>query len=148
MTVKKNQRSASFVAFLSLTTLGIYPIMWMGQTWSELKRELGDDSMRPFWHALSVLVPIYGLFRIHAHFRTINIALSRTDSRTEVNPGTVIKAVIVSAVAGNFASGIAPEFGVIALIVQLIVTAVAVSHGQSGMNAYWECKAIPETAAI
>ncbi|MDP6453893.1 MAG: hypothetical protein QF898_11330, partial [SAR202 cluster bacterium] len=64
------------------------------------------------------------------------------------NPGNVITALIVSNVAGNFASGIAPELGMIALIIELIVVAVAVSHGQSGMNACWERKAMVEAPAI
>src|SRR5215207_11023344 len=66
------QRPTWVVFLLTIFTLGLYWPIWFAQTWSELKRVVRDPGMSPVWHGLSLAVPIYNLFRVHAHFRTIN----------------------------------------------------------------------------
>src|SRR5579871_3787408 len=38
---------------------GLYPLVWFAVTWAEMKRELRDDEMHPWWHAVGYCVPIY-----------------------------------------------------------------------------------------
>jgi len=35
----------------------VYLPIWLGFTWAELKRETGDERMRPVGHAFSLFVP-------------------------------------------------------------------------------------------
>ena len=56
---------------LTLATFSLYYFYWFWTTWCELKHETSDEGMKPFGHMLSLFVPIYQLFRIHAHFRVI-----------------------------------------------------------------------------
>src|SRR5206468_4575766 len=86
----RRQRPIWLVGSLAVLTFGIYPVVWLGATWSEMKRELGESRMDPWGHALSQLVPIYGLFRVHAHYRKLNEMLERWDDRTRVHPGPVV----------------------------------------------------------
>ena len=58
-------------------TFGGYGIWWLGASWPEMKVQLQDARMRPFWHALASLVPIYQFFRINAHYRALNEMLRR-----------------------------------------------------------------------
>jgi len=60
------------VFLLTIFSLRLYWPVWFGQTWSELKRVVRDPGMNPVAHALSLFVPIYGLFRIGAHFRVMH----------------------------------------------------------------------------
>lgn len=56
---------------LSVVTLGFYCFFWYWATWRELKQETKEKSMRPFWHLLSLFVPVYQLFQVFAHFKAI-----------------------------------------------------------------------------
>ena len=57
------------VAVLTVISLGGYFAVWMAVTWSELKRESGDDEMHPVWHGLALFVPVYHAFADFRHFQ-------------------------------------------------------------------------------
>jgi len=68
---------------LSVATFGLYCYYWFWATWRELKQETSDEGMKPLGHVLSLFVPIYQLFRIHAHFRTIrNLVVERSGTQS------------------------------------------------------------------
>lgn len=56
---------------LMVTTFGLYGFYWLFDTWRQLKAEDRDNRKAPVWHALSVLVPVYGFYRFSAHMRAI-----------------------------------------------------------------------------
>ena len=70
-TPRKRVRPLWRVAALVGATFGLYWYYWFWATWRELKEEINDDGMRPLGHLLSLLVPVYQLFRIYDHFRQI-----------------------------------------------------------------------------
>lgn len=119
---------------LTFVYLGIYPVVWLGATWSEIKRERDDPDMHPWWHALGILVPIYGLFQAHARFDKINELLTYEGLPPKVRPGL--------AVAGGFIAGVLSTVGgyrgydFFALAGGLLMALVFV-HAQAGLNAYW-----------
>lgn len=59
----------SHIALLTFLSFGLYPIYWFYITWKHCRDYTGDNHY-PVWHALTLLVPIYMYFRIHAHGRT------------------------------------------------------------------------------
>jgi hypothetical protein len=126
------------LAFL-LTPFGnLYLLLWMGLTWAQLKRALQDDSMHPWWHALTPLVPIYGLFQIHAHFALIRDVLSSSGSLVRVHAGRSLVGVMVSFAIGSALNRTEAE-GVAYLLgtgVAGLLTAAALVHAQAGLNAY------------
>ncbi len=121
-------RWLGMVVILSTVTLGLYFIVWFGLTWSEMKRELKDDSMSPVWHALSLLVPIYGWCQVHKHFQTINDLDPGTGT---VRPGLVV-ALLVAAWVVHLVTD---------LPAQLLVMAGAAVYGQAALNSVWEKRA-------
>lgn len=119
-------RPTWLVVALTVATLGIYPIVWTGITWGEMKRVVRDNSMDPFGHAVAMLVPIYGLFRLHAHFDTINRLLGQAGTGRSVSPG----AAVAGSIAATILSGVISPLG-------LAIAAWVVASGQVGLNSYW-----------
>jgi hypothetical protein len=122
---------------LTLVTGGAYLIVWAGRSWSTMKRERGDPEMRPLWHALSLVVPMYMIFRAHAHFRTLNELLASVGARERAS-----QAIAVGAFAGvpltfiataSFRTGL--RDGSVLLIAALCAGVVA-GYGQHYLNAY------------
>lgn len=122
---------------LTLVTGGAYLIVWAGRSWSTMKRERRDPEMQPLWHALSLVVPFYMIFRVHAHFRTLNGLLARTGARKRAN-----LAIAVAAFAGfplAFIATGAVRTGLREGSVLLIAAACAgfvAGYGQYHLNAY------------
>lgn len=87
---------------LTVATINLYWFYWFWATWREVKQETGDNRMRPFGHMLSLFVPIYQLFRIHAHFRAIrDLVVQRSEVKgvglVLLSPGI---ALVLALVAG------------------------------------------------
>ena len=78
------------VALLEFLSENLYEIWWYGRSWWELQRARNDPSMRPVWHALAIYVPIYGLFRLHAHYRVLNETASGAGATDRVSPGLMV----------------------------------------------------------
>jgi hypothetical protein len=78
------------VGALTVASLGTYVFYWLYTTWRELRDELGDQSMAPVWHALTLALPPYGLFRFHAHMRTIKEAAESRRVVTSLRPGLCV----------------------------------------------------------
>jgi hypothetical protein len=113
------------VVVLSLLTLGFYWPIWFGQTWSELKRVVRDPGMSPVGHTLSLAVPIYSLFRIGAHYRTINEQSTHRGLPRSIGPG-------------GAASGIALANLLSAIGIGQLLIAVIIASGQRALNRLWE----------
>ncbi len=128
------------VGLLSLATLGLYFPVWMGVTWSEMKRELHDERMHPFWHALSYFVPLYGLFRVHAHCAAVRAMLQVAESPRTVDPWEVLLGVMwqmgmVYLLIFYFAPN--DPFKPLLWLSVGAASAVATAYVQAGLNAYW-----------
>ena len=142
VTALQRQRPLWLVAVLSLVTAGVYTPIWMGLTWAEMKSEIPDDRMQPVWHGLTVFVPVYSYFRIHAHYRTINELLARAGAAETVNPGGAVLGFLVGnvgVVIGRSASG--GLLTAILLVTALAIVATSTVQGQAGLNAYWRAAA-------
>ena len=122
---------------LTLATGGAYLIVWAGRSWSTMKRERGDPEMRPVWHALSLAVPLYMIFRVHAHFRTLNELLAGSGARERANLAIAVGAFagfpLTFIATGAFRTGL--RDGSVLLIAALCAGVVA-GYGQHHLNAY------------
>ena len=122
---------------LTLVTGGAYLIVWAGRSWSTMKRERGDPEMRPLWHALSLVVPFYMIFRVHAHFRTLNELLARAGARERASVAIAVGAFagfpLTFIATGVFLTGL--RDGSVLLVAALCAGVVA-GYGQHYLNAY------------
>lgn len=133
------QRPTWLVYALSVTTLGLYFVWWFGASWAELKREVGDPGMKPVGHALAFFVPIYNLFRIHAHYRTLNELLGRTRLEPVLQPGGMVLAALVGGVLGQIATRPSVSGGTLLVLVMLsgLVGGWMIDQWQGAIGAYY-----------
>jgi hypothetical protein len=120
-------------ALVSLT-FGLYSYYWLFNTWRQIKRYDGDEGKRPLGHTLAMLVPIYGLFRMHAHMRTIVELVRSFGGHTTLSPGTCVVLWIV--VLGLTRESSQPKLGLLFLVYALIAGAL-VAWGQAALNQAW-----------
>jgi len=92
------------VALLELLSENLYEVWWYGRSWWELQRARNDPSMRPVWHALAMYVPIYGLFRLHAHYRVLNETAAGAGATDRVSPSLMVALAVVRAFIGGVAA--------------------------------------------
>lgn len=138
-TVDVAERPVWLVVALTVLTLGLYQIVWLGMTWAQMKRELQDDSMRPWGHALSLFVPIYGWTRVHAHYRTINELLGRVGKSPRLSAGLATTGWVIANVVGASSGrqAVPAEIAGWMVFVSAALAAFVVGRGQAGLNAYW-----------
>ena len=102
-----------------------------------MKRERGDPEMRPLWHALSLVVPFYMIFRVHAHFRTLNELLARAGARKRANVAIAVGAFagipLTFIAAGNFRTGLRDGS---VLLIAAFWGGVVAGYGQHLLNVY------------
>lgn len=141
------RRPPALVALLGLFGSGTYAIFWLWMSWRELKRLRGDTTMRPFWHAVAAFVPLYGLFRFHAHFRAVDQLLETAGLRVRAGAGLLtlvfllLTAVLYGslALAASAAAGGARSATLAPLSLVMIGAAYSqiVWTGQTALNAYY-----------
>ena len=80
---------------LSAISGGLYLVYWFFFTWKQYRDHTGV-AVYPVWHALALLVPIYGLFRTYAHMRTYRRLLTTSQMPTTISPWpAVLMALLV-----------------------------------------------------
>jgi hypothetical protein len=115
-------------------TFGLYTFYWLCQTWREIKLEDGDTGKRPFWHALAMFVPIYNLFRMHAHMRTIVELVQSYGGRTSLSPRTAVVVWMVVGALINVSDR--PGLGFLCFV-GLAIEGALVAWGQAALNQAW-----------
>ena len=125
------------VALDCVLSSAFYLFYWFYITWKQLKEATGNPH-RPVWHALGLLVPIYGWFIVHRHLRAIKGLQDKEEIKPSLNPGGLLVLFIFSNVL-QFQS---VRFeGMVALVLDIIGVALMVVFlvvSQSNLNSYWE----------
>lgn len=101
-------RPGWLLAGLTLATFGLYAYYWLLATWRELRDESSDPTMHPVAHALSMFVPIYCYFRVHAHVRRIQKLARSRGALTGIGPGAAVSIWLVATWIGS-ATGRVPN---------------------------------------
>ena len=126
------------VIWVSALSGGLYVFYWFYLTWKQLAAET-NDTHHPVWHALTLAVPIYGLFRMHAHVRVIAELASGRGITSYMAPGLAVVLVLVS--YGLSLAGVRDTGHATAIVLSVIGTVVSttlVVLAQAGLNSYWE----------
>jgi len=138
-------QSPLLIAALVVATFNLYALWWLGRTWWQLKQEDGDATKRPVWHALAMLVPIYGYFRFHAHMRTIVGIAATPEARAILGPGTMTVAWIVINVLSGAAGTRVDAPGWLLFLASALCGAL-LGWAQYGLNAAW--RSLPGGALV
>ena len=161
----------SRVLVFTVLSFGLYLFYWMYLTWRQYRdnvrnaqspgREPGP-TLYPVWHALTLLVPIYGLYRTHAHMTALRNMMNTRGLTSSISPGWCVAAVLpitfrttvsgyillallIGADVAQSAESVPAETLsrgelVLALAIEVLVLAAVtwmLVHVQSNLNAYW-----------
>ena len=132
--------SGNRVVIASLLSGGIYLFYWFYVTWKHMSPETENpEDNYPVWHALTLFVPVYGLFRMHAHVRTINELAFRHRIPETFAPGLAVLLLVLS-YALNWASfGVTNYVATIAVsIIDAALVTALMKMAQGVLNQYWE----------
>ena len=144
--------SLNRVLLMTVLSYELYLLYWFYLTWKQYRDYTGDDAY-PVWHALTLIVPIYGLFRTHAHARTFRALMWDTGLSSNIRPGWAWVAVLIAGFLGNVSLrgyiqlALRGELTLVAviwfLVIDLIVMALIAGlllHLQSSINHYWNSR--------
>ena len=126
------------VILVTILSAGLYLFYWFYLTWKQLAGETRGDH-RPVWHALTLFVPVYSLFRMHRHVRIIEELLAGKSLPTSLSAGTAVVLLIVANVLSWTQLGISNwAGGVVISVLGTIITTALITLTQEGLNKYWE----------
>jgi len=83
------------ITVLSILSFGLYFYYWFYLTWKHYRDYTGTENY-PVWHALTLFVPIYFLFRVHAHVRSFKELMVERGMTSSLSPGVVVALVLLS----------------------------------------------------
>lgn len=142
-------RPVWLVSALTFLTAGFYFPIWAGLSWSAMKRQVGDPNMSPLGHGFAMLVPIYGIFRVHAHFQLLNALLGAAGSTRRLSVALGVGAYSMFALWGIVTSVARLEVDPgIALAVTLAAVSFVAGYGQSYLNDFYRANGTPHQTRV
>jgi hypothetical protein len=109
-------------------------VYWLFDKWREIKRHDSDAGKNPVGHALSVLVPLYSLFRVYGHTRTIERLVRSSGGQTSLQPATALIAWMIACALLQVSNQ--PNLGWL-LIVATALAGGMVAWAQAALNLAW-----------
>ena len=129
--------SGARIIVASFLSLGLYFFYWLYITWKHMASEIEGDN-HPFWHAMTLNVPVYGFFRMHAHIRTINELAARQSVASTIAPGLAVVLLVLSTVLNFVSFGIANTAAIILItLISTTLITVPMTMAQRVLNLYW-----------
>lgn len=131
------------ILLMTAASGSLYTYWWFYVTWRHY-RDFTGAQVFPIWHALTLMVPIYGLFRMHAHLRTYRDLMDRAGVRSTLSPTWGVIAILASMVtmAGlGLLSLILPHGALPALAsvgIPILIEARLIISVQENLNRFWE----------
>ena len=141
--------SLNRVLLMTVLSYGLYLFYWFYLTWKQYRDYTGDDAY-PIWHALTLFVPIYGLFRTHAHAWTYLDLMRDAGVPSSIKAWLVVSLMIISNIL--FWTSLRMEFSVDALAqdtaigiafidtIAIGLSLVILLHLQSNISRYWDSR--------
>ena len=138
------------VVMMALSS-GLYFFYWLYITWKQYQEHTGEE-VYPVWHALTRLVPVYGLFRIYAHMRAFRELMDTANVPSSILPGPIVFIVLGSdimnllalvlngALTGEPATESMSNFALAINILSLAFQAGILWIVQRNLNVYWVYK--------
>ena len=137
------------ILIMSVLSHGLYLFYWFFLTWKQYRDHTGNPVF-PVWHAMTLMVPVYSLFRTHAHMRTYKELMLDAGVHSTINVGMIVGLVFTSSVldtvsfnlGGGFAGSAEISTGTAAARLAINLVSVAIVSGlllhlQGNLNRYW-----------
>lgn len=137
--------SINRILLMTILSYGLYLFYWFYLTWKQYRDHTREEAF-PVWHALTLVVPIYGLFRTHAHTRVFQELMTNRGLMTTIAPGMAVAAVVASSALNWSTFGL--SLGEISLATAMTITVIEMlsiaiiawllRHIQGNLNNYWQ----------
>ncbi len=140
------------VLLMVILSGGLYQYYWFYLTWAQY-RDHTRTEVFPVWHALCLLVPVYGLFRVYAHIEAFKQLMDDHGVENTLSPGWAVAAILSAQLLGVVSVlvtgglGSEPEISrstiftqVVFLIMTLIIMLSLLLHVQGNINHYWSSR--------
>ena len=125
------------VGILTFVSFGFYQLYWMYVSWKHLATEMPGKDFHSTSHALSQLIPIYGLVVLYQHFSFIKVMQEKAGIRSSLNPGLVVVFSIVSLGIVTVDFLLDPFNSAVLTYSYPIIPTAIVLWGQASLNEYW-----------
>jgi len=135
---------------MMVLSYGSYLFYWFYLTWKQYRDHTQAEAY-PIWHALTLFVPIYSLFRTYAHVRSFKELMLKEGHTSNLSTGGTVLLMFVywvlgmiglaigwgnGGLSGELTQGAAIGSTVTGLISIAVVTWL-VMHVQGNLNQYW-----------
>ena len=128
--------SVTRLVVLSAVTSGLYFFYWLYITWKQLQVETKEVHY-PVWHALTLLVPVYGLFRLHKHMNVIQDLTQRVGVESSLTPTLAVVLIALNWMLCLFSAG-TEGFAALAFnLIRFALTTTVIVWAQVNLNRYW-----------
>ena len=125
------------IVTLCAITFGAYIIYWMYLTWDQLDSQTKNDHY-PVCHALTFLIPVYGLFRIYHHMQIIQQLALKSGIETNFSPKLPVTLIILNFILAVTSYGVTTPVTIIVIeIIQITLIITALIIAQDTLNNYW-----------
>ena len=135
------------VLLMTALSYGLYLFYWFYITWKQFRDHTQAEAY-PIWHTLTLLVPIYGLFRTYAHARSFRDLMRDAGIPGSIKPWLVVVLALIVGILKNISYGAISSPGpmtqddAIAIVVidfiSIALTAGLLLYVQSNLNRYWQ----------
>jgi hypothetical protein len=127
------------VLLLCVVSTGLYLLFWSYFTWRQLQPVTGDRHF-PVWHALTLFVPIYSIFRLHRHFSIINDEAVKAGT-SSIGPGAAVTLVVLANVLAFASVGITDvAAGLVVTVISTGLITTALYFAQDALNQVWRAR--------
>lgn len=145
VSVSQYRISPDKIVVMSILSWGLYLFYWLYLTWKQYRDHTREVAF-PVWHAAAIgTVPIYSLFRIHAHMRVFRELMLQAGQATSISASRTVGLMIVFTVLNGVALVVA-ELGttsttaLITLVIDIgsVSVVILLLYGvQKNLNRYW-----------
>ena len=134
------------IVLLTALSAGLYVFYWMYLTWRHYRDHTGETAY-PIFHALSLMLPVYQFFRLHAHMRVYQELMEARGVPSTLSPlravgiyfGVVMLEMIAFRLVAEPTLTGPQQVAFFAInLVQVAVLAWLVAHAQGNLNRYWQ----------
>ncbi len=128
------------IIVVSILSFGLYFFYWFYLTWKHY-RDYTRTENYPFWHALTLFVPIYYLFRVHAHVRSFKELMVERGMSSSLSPGVFVALVLLSGILSTISWRFYyydPSSSMIVLDIIIVLLDIGILVWvQTNLNRFW-----------
>ncbi len=128
------------IVVVGILSFGTYFFYWFYLTWKHYRNYTRTENY-PVWHALTLFVPIYGLYRMHAHVRSFKELMANAGVASSLSPNLGVGLLMISNALSWISFRLAfSDTSPVTMVLDLVAIGVDIGllvYVQTNLNRYW-----------